>query len=364
MIGTREDRVVRKIGWLLVGLVGVAGVALFIVPRPSGTTEPLLAGTLLHGRAAPDFRLTDQFHRSISLRQFRGHPVVLTFLEAHCRETCPLVADKIRQAVTRLAPEGRRIGVLVVSADPEGDTILAVRRFSRAHGMLHRWHYLIGNRRQLAPVWHAYYIYAAPKNAPAAIKDAHTSAIYLIDRSGQERVLLTGDPDERMLIRDLQLLSGILVTSPAEAVPAPEVGHPAPNFTLASLHGPSIALHAFRGKVVLVNFWATWCIPCRTEMPMVAGWYRKLHRRRFVIIGVDQQEGRADVQDFTHRLGIPYPIALDSSGSVSARYNVVGLPTSFLLGPDGTIRSSHIGILSPAYLRQQILPMLREQAHG
>lgn len=359
-----DTDVVRVFGWVLVALVALAGVGLFVVPRSSGTAQPVLAGTLMYDRRAPNFRLTDQFHRSIGLAGFRGHPVVLTFLEAHCRETCPLVADKIHQAVTQLGTPGRQIGVVVVSVDPAGDTIPAVRQFSRAHGMLHRWHYLVGSRPQLARVWHAYYIYAAPKNAPAAIRDAHTSAIYLIDRQGRERVLLTGDPDERVLVRDLQIMSGVHVSSTAQAVPAPQAGHPAPDFTLTALHGPPISLQGFRGKVVLVNFWATWCTPCRTEMPMLAQWYRSLHRRGLVIVGVDQQEGRADVQAFTQRLRIPYPIALDNDGSVSARYNVVGLPTSFLLGSDGVIRSVHIGIVNPAYLRQQIMPALRERTHG
>ncbi len=355
----------NKIGWLLVLLVGIAAVGLFTVPRRQSSAQPSLSGTVLrHQSVAPNFRLTDQFGRLISLAQFRGRPVVLTFLEAHCRETCPLVADKLHHAVDALSSKGHQVGVIVVSTDPAGDTIPAVRRFSRAHGMLSRWHYLIGTRRHLARVWHAYYIYAAPKNAPASLRDAHTSAIYLIDRQGRERVLVTGDPDERVLVRDLQILAGAGVTSASDAAPAPEVGHPAPDFNLTALHGAPIVLRAFRGKVVLVNFWATWCIPCRTEMPLLAGWYRKLRNRGFVIVGVDQQEGRGDVQAFTQRLRTPYPIALDSSGSVSALYNIVGLPTSFLLGPDGTIRSVHVGIVDSEYLRQQILPALREQPSG
>lgn len=354
----------RKAGWLLVVVVGLAGMGLFTVPRPGTTAQPALTGTMLHGKRAPNFRLTDQFRRPVDLAQFRGHPVVLTFLEAHCRETCPLVAGKIRQAVTELGAPEKQVEVVVISADPEGDTIPAVRHFSRAHGMLYRWHYLIGSRRQLARIWHAYYVYAAPQNAPAALKQAHTSAIYLIDQQGRERVLLTGDPDERVLVRDLQILSGVSISSPGQAAPAPEAGHPAPDFALMALHGRPIALHDFRGKVVLVNFWATWCTPCRTEMPMLARWYRTLHGRGFVIVGVDQQEGRADVQAFTQRLHIPYLIGLDSDGSISARYNVVGLPTSFLLDPDGVIRSAHIGIISPDYLRQQVMPALQEHTRG
>lgn len=355
----------RRIGWLLVVVAaGLAGIGLLTVPRQRSAAEPTLVGTSLHGKRAPTFRLTDQFLRPVSLVQFHSRPVALTFLEAHCRETCPLVADKLRQAMTELGKEGQKVGVIVISADPKGDTIAAVRRFSRAHGMLYRWHYLVGSRRQLAQVWHAYYIYAAPKNAPAAMRDAHTSAIYLIDRQGQERVLLTGDPDERVLVRDLQILAGVPVNSPRGTAPAPEIGHSAPDFTLADLHGAPIALHAYRRRVVLVNFWATWCTPCRTEMPMLARWYQQMGGQGLAVLGVDQQESRGDVLSFVQRLHIPYPIALDESGAVSARYNVIGLPTSFLIDRGGTIRAVHIGILSNGFLSRRITPLLQEQTRG
>jgi len=350
--------------WLLVLLVALVGLALVTVPRGSGAAQPALAGTLLHGEHAPDFRLSDQFRRPTSLSQFDGHPVVVTFLEAHCRETCPLVADKIREAVTTLGRSGQHVAILVVSTDPEGDTISAVRQFSRTHNMLYRWHYLVGSRRQLIHVWHDYYIYAAPKDAPPALRDAHTSATYLIDKQEREQVLLTGDPDERELVRDLQVLDGLPVTSAPESAPAPDVGHPAPAFRLTALSAEPIALQTFRDKVVLVNFWATWCTPCRTEMPMLAGWYLQLRDQGFVVLGVVQQEGRGDVRAFVRRLHIPYPIALDESGAVSARYNVIGLPTSFLIDRGGTIRAVHIGILSTGFLSHRITPLLQERPRG
>jgi cytochrome oxidase Cu insertion factor (SCO1/SenC/PrrC family) len=187
MLGSLGIQMVRsKTVWLLAVVVVAATVGLLVIPGRGGTAEPALAGTSLHGKSAPDFRLTDQFGRRIRMSQFRDHPVVATFLEAHCRETCPLVADKLRQALTTLGAAGRQVAILVVSTAPEGDTISAVRQFSRTRGMLHRWHYLVGSRRQLSRIWRAYFIYAAPKNAPPAIRDVHTSATFLIDRQGRE----------------------------------------------------------------------------------------------------------------------------------------------------------------------------------
>jgi cytochrome c biogenesis protein CcmG, thiol:disulfide interchange protein DsbE len=352
-----------RVALFMASIVTLAGVGLLMVTPGSGTAEPALAGTLLHSRNAPDFRLVDQFQRPSSLSQFRRHPVVVTFLAAHCRETCPLVADKIREAVSTLGRGGQQISILVISTDPEGDTSPAVRQFLRTHGMLYRWHYLVGSRRQLSRVWHEYYIYAAPKGAPPALRDGHTTATYLIDSRGREQVLLTGVLDELVLVRDLQILAGLPVTLAASTSPAPQVQHPAPDFMLPGLAGTPITLKRFRGKVVLVNFWATYCPPCRTGMPMLAGWYHRLYGQGFVVLGVDQQESRGDVGAFLQRLHIRYPIALDESGAVSARYNVVDLPTSFLVDRSGTIQSVHIGMLTADYLRRQVMPLLKAQVH-
>lgn len=354
----------RTVVFLFFILLSVALVGLFLIPHGNNTPQPALAGTLMHDKRAPNIRLTDQFHRRVNLAAFRGRPVVLTFLESHCRATCPLVAEKLREAVRSLGPAGRQVAILAVSVDPGSDTISAVRRFSRAHGMLHRWHYLTGSRHALARIWRAYYIYAAPKGASAALTQAHTSATYLIDRQGRERVLLAGNPDEVTLSQDLHILAGVPVTSPAEAAPAPETGHPAPDIVLRSLAGRNMSLASLRGHTVLLNFWATWCTACRTEMPRLVGWYHKLHHRGFVVLGIDQQEDPAAVAAFTHQYHIRYPVVLDRSGDVSARYNVVGLPTSFLIDRQGIIQSVHIGVVNAAYRGQHIMPLLKEQAHG
>lgn len=346
--------------WLIVGVAAIlaaAGVGILTIPRGS-TAEVKLQGTLLHGRPAPNFHLIDQFGRATSLRQMRGRTVILTFLEAHCKETCPVVAEIIRREMNRLGKDGSRVAVLVMSADPEGDTPAAVRAFSREHGMLHHWRYLTARRATLTPIWLSYGIYAALANAPRRLKDVHTTATYLIDPQGREQVLFTGNLDTAPLDRDVRILSGLPNTGSMDAVPAPEVDHPAPDFTLRTLQGRNLDLKSLRGKVVLLNFWATWCHPCRQEMPLLAKRYRRLASKGFVVVGVDRQEPAGDVRTFARTVGAAYPIALDSSGSVSAKYHILAMPSSFLLDEHGVVQSVNLGILNPSYFQTRVEPLL------
>jgi cytochrome oxidase Cu insertion factor (SCO1/SenC/PrrC family) len=349
-----------KRSWVPVIALCLAAVGLLLIPRgPTGESSQLttLSGTLLHDSVAPNFGLKDQLGRKVTLSQFRGKVVLLTFMEAHCNELCPRVADKLRRTLVDLGPAGRRkVVVMVVSTDPEGDTSSAIRQFSIHHGMLNRWHYLRGSRKQLLPVWQSYYIYAAPKGASASVDQAHTSATYFIDQRGHERVLMGGDPDSLALENDTRILLGIKV--PSTSPPAPEISHPAPDFSLTSVKGPSLRLSSLRGKVVLLNFWATWCTVCKSEMPMLRSWYARMGSAGVVVVGVDQQEDRSTAAAYMRSLNITYPVVLDQSGAVSAQYNVVGLPSTLLINQDGTVTAIKIGALDNGFLKSHIDPLL------
>jgi cytochrome c biogenesis protein CcmG/thiol:disulfide interchange protein DsbE len=145
--------------------------------------------------------------------------------------------------------------------------------------------------------------------------------------------------------------------------PAPQVGHPAPDFTLRSLGGSAVSLRALRGEVVLLNFWATWCIACRAEMPRLAGWSRQLRGRGLAVLGIDDGQSAGDARSYVRSLHISYPIALDPGGSVSARYDVAGLPTSVLIDRSGTVRVVTPGMLDGQYLRSQLEPLV-ERGRG
>lgn len=157
------------------------------------------------------------------------------------------------------------------------------------------------------------------------------------------------------------LIGTLIVPGPRAkpgASPAPVVGHPAPNFSLSALRGPAIALNSLRGNVVLLNFWATWCVPCRTEVPRLVSWYQHFHRNRLIVVGIDRQEPQSDVQGFAARYHMTYPIGIDSSGSILAQYRVVPLPASFVLDASGVVRSVRYGALDDAYFTSAILPLL------
>jgi len=123
-------------------------------------------------------------------------------------------------------------------------------------------------------------------------------------------------------------------------------GQPAPDFTLSSVDGRQVTLSDYSGQVVLVNFWATWCPSCVTEMPDYEQLYRQ-HTPDFVVLGVNLQESPDHVQQYATGLGLSFPVLLDDDGTVTSRqYQVTGMPGSFIIDRTGTIFYRHIGPMS------------------
>ena len=137
--------------------------------------------------------------------------------------------------------------------------------------------------------------------------------------------------------------SGGPVPTPA---PAAVVGAPAPDFTLKDLSGKDVVLSSHRGHVVLINFWATWCTPCRIEMPAIQKRYEALKDKGFVVLAVDDDEAINDVSAFTHELGLTFPVLLDPGERINDLYRVRGLPTTFIVDREGTIQQQQIGLMT------------------
>ena len=148
----------------------------------------------------------------------------------------------------------------------------------------------------------------------------------------------------------LAAVAGLGIT--AACLPAdgglPEPGKAVPELAAVDLGGDSVTLGAFAGGPYLLNLWATWCAPCRYETPFLQSIYEERASEGFRVVGVsvDVGDSRAAVQDFVDEFGVTYPILLDPSMSAMDRFNVLGLPASFLVDRDGIIRWMRFGAVS------------------
>lgn len=134
------------------------------------------------------------------------------------------------------------------------------------------------------------------------------------------------------------------VDLPAEFVPegakvAAEVGALAPDFLLEQLDGPDLRLSDFRGQPVVLNFWASWCSPCRKEMPQFVRAYDEYKDEGLVIIGLNLQEGKDIARRFAEDYGMDFPIVIDRDGEMRDRYRALGLPTTYFIDSEGVVRS-------------------------
>jgi peroxiredoxin len=117
----------------------------------------------------------------------------------------------------------------------------------------------------------------------------------------------------------------------------------AETFTLKTLEGGTVSLEDYRGKLIFLNFWATWCPPCRAEMPSMQKLWENFKEEGFVILAIDIQEDSGLVSSFVNERGLSFPVLLDEKGKVSRSYGIRGIPTTFLLNPEGEIIGKAVG---------------------
>ena len=135
------------------------------------------------------------------------------------------------------------------------------------------------------------------------------------------------------------------------------VGDTAPEFQAADLTGGTVSLDQFRGRIVVVNFWATWCPPCRVELPELDAYQAEMDGR-VVVLGIDTGEPAGSVEPFVHQHGLRFPILLDENRSIAAAYGVVGLPTSLILDRLGVVRERVTGPMTRDTLARRIERLL------
>lgn len=138
-------------------------------------------------------------------------------------------------------------------------------------------------------------------------------------------------------------------------------GAPAQSFPVKRVDGTVDGLDHYRGRIVVMNLWATWCPPCREEMPALERLYREYRSRGVVVLGVDQGEAPRVAQAYARAHGVTYPILIDEDQQYGRAYAAVGLPTTIIVGRDGHIVKGIDGELTLAQMREAIAPALRAQ---
>ena len=143
---------------------------------------------------------------------------------------------------------------------------------------------------------------------------------------------------------------------------ADTVSGPAPDFTLKSRSGENVKLSEHRGDVVMINFWASWCAPCRQEMPLLEEIYTKYSDLGFTLLAVNVEEDSSKASELLNEIPVTFPVLYDNKNTVTKLYNVVAMPSTVILDRDGNMRYLHKGYL-PGYEKQyqeQIKALIRE----
>jgi peroxiredoxin len=146
--------------------------------------------------------------------------------------------------------------------------------------------------------------------------------------------------------------------SGAAAPQGVNTGNVARDFTLETVEGNSVSLKDHRGQVVLINFWATWCPPCRAEIPDLQSTYLERREDGFVVLGVNVEEPLAEVQQFMDEMEMTYPVLLDEGGQVLQTYRANGLPMSVIVDSEGVIQVRHVGYLTASQLEDYLAELI------
>jgi cytochrome c biogenesis protein CcmG, thiol:disulfide interchange protein DsbE len=136
---------------------------------------------------------------------------------------------------------------------------------------------------------------------------------------------------------------------------------PAPHIDLPRLGGAGTAsLADYRGKVVVLNYWASWCPPCREESPLLERWHRRLSKRDATVLGVDVQDVSGDALGFADKYGLSYPMLRDGPGDTRDEFGILSLPETFVIDRRGRVAAIQRGEVDEQFMREQVAPLLKE----
>jgi cytochrome c biogenesis protein CcmG/thiol:disulfide interchange protein DsbE len=155
------------------------------------------------------------------------------------------------------------------------------------------------------------------------------------------------------------LASNKQTESPASSL----INKVAPTPELPTLDGPGkSSLAAYKGKVVLLNYWASWCEPCRKEAPLLQSWQQRMEKGGGTILGVDVLDISGDARAFVRKYDLSYPILRDGNGNSQTAYGILAYPESFVIGRDGRIAAAVRGTVSNEFMRKSVVPLLQQKS--
>jgi cytochrome oxidase Cu insertion factor (SCO1/SenC/PrrC family) len=325
-------------------------------------------GTSLGGKPAPDVKLVNQFGQQMSLSQFRGRVVMLSFEDSECTTVCPLTTQSMVLAKELLGKAGTSVQLLGVDANPDAIKVADVMDYSRVHGMINQWDFLTGSLTQLRSVWKAYNIDVQIESGQID----HTPALYLIDQQGRlQKVYLT-----QMAYSSVTQSAQVLATEVASLLPShPKLKSleslgtvpaqtPAATVSLPAAGGtgsaPAGTVTLGPGQARLVVFFATWLTETsdlNSELASLNSYAKAAAGKHLpALTAVDEtvtEPSAAAVTSYLHQLGpLSYPVALDQTGRVADGYGVQDEPWLVLVNKSGKITWQHDGWVSLAALEK------------
>jgi cytochrome c biogenesis protein CcmG/thiol:disulfide interchange protein DsbE len=162
------------------------------------------------------------------------------------------------------------------------------------------------------------------------------------------------------------LAYGVFINQPTHGIDAALAAGkrpPAPDLNLPPLGGTRpVSLRAWRGKVVVLNYWASWCPPCRDESPLLERWQKRIESRGGTVLGVDALDVTSDARAFMRRYGLDYPILHDGDGHSQQRFGISGYPETFVIDRRGRIAAVRRGTVDDSFMSRAVLPLLKEHA--
>jgi cytochrome oxidase Cu insertion factor (SCO1/SenC/PrrC family)/thiol-disulfide isomerase/thioredoxin len=353
----------RPVMLVPVGLLAVVVLALVINQTGSSPTSALggtLAtnpkldpGTTLPPKPAPAFTLTDESGRQVSLSQYRGKVVVLSFVDSECQTICPLTTQAMLDAKAALGRAGKQVQLLGVNANWKSTQVDDVLNYTELHGLTGRWHFLTGGLPQLERVWSAYHVNEKALEQAGSNSIEHVAATYVIDPQGRMRYLFTTYPSYaaigqmgQLLARDAsRLLPSHPRVSSDESYAEIRGVAPTRKLTLPKLGGGRTPIGP--GAARLYLFFATWdaqTTPIAAHLDALNAYAAQARTKQGLppLTAIDEGsvEPSADaLSGFVKGLASPlsYPVADDASGRVADGYEVQGEPWFVLTNRAGQI---------------------------